>query len=78
MATPQRRTGKSRLTFDDVRGAALALPQVEEYVCYGTPAFRVRKKLMARLHRLAHRADLSVEEVHILRGIARAINERCR
>jgi len=49
MATPQRRTGKSRLTFDDVRGAALALPQVEEYVCYGTPAFRVRKKLMARL-----------------------------
>lgn len=36
------------------------------------------KKLMARLHRLANRADLSVEEVHILRGIARAIDERCR
>ena len=36
------------------------------------------KKLMARLHRLANRAELNVEEVHILRGIARAISERCR
>ena len=36
------------------------------------------KKLMARLHRLANRAELSVEEVQILRGIARAIDERCR
>jgi tRNA/rRNA methyltransferase len=36
------------------------------------------KKLVARLHRLALRAELEVEEVHILRGIARAISERCR
>ncbi|MEO6363377.1 MAG: RNA methyltransferase [Caldimonas sp.] len=36
------------------------------------------KKLMARLHRLANRAGLSEEEVHILRGIARAVNERPR
>jgi tRNA/rRNA methyltransferase len=36
------------------------------------------KKLMARLHLLANRADLSQEEVHILRGIARAIGARCR
>jgi len=36
------------------------------------------KKLMARLRRLANRAGLSTEEVHILRGIARAIDERCR
>ena len=36
------------------------------------------KKLMARLHRLANRSELEVEEVHILRGIARAISERCR
>jgi tRNA/rRNA methyltransferase len=36
------------------------------------------KKLMARLHRLANRTELNVEEVHILRGIARAISERCR
>jgi tRNA/rRNA methyltransferase len=31
------------------------------------------RKLMARLHRLANRAELSEEEVHILRGIARAV-----
>ena len=36
------------------------------------------RKLMARLHRLANRAELSVEEVHILRGIARAAAERRR
>ena len=30
------------------------------------------RKLMARLHRLANRSALSEEEVHILRGIARA------
>ena len=36
------------------------------------------KKLMARLHRLANRAELSDEEVQILRGIARAIEARCR
>ncbi len=39
---------------------------------------RRRKKLMARLQRLANRAGLSEDEVHILRGIARAIDERCR
>jgi tRNA/rRNA methyltransferase len=33
------------------------------------------RKLMARLHRLAHRAELTEEEVHILRGIARAAEE---
>ena len=33
---------------------------------------------MARLHRLANRAELSDEEVQILRGIARAIEARCR
>jgi tRNA/rRNA methyltransferase len=36
------------------------------------------RKLLPRLHRLAHRARLSAEEVHILRGIARAIGERSR
>jgi tRNA/rRNA methyltransferase len=36
------------------------------------------KKLMARLQRLANRSGLSAEEVHLLRGIARAIDERCR
>ena len=33
------------------------------------------RKLMARLHRLAHRAELTADEVHILRGIARAVEK---
>jgi len=36
------------------------------------------RKLMSRLHRLANRAGLTVDEVQILRGVARAIDERCR
>ena len=36
------------------------------------------RKLMSRLHRLANRAGLSVEEVQILRGIARAVEDRSR
>ncbi len=36
-------------SFDLVRRAALALPEVVEGVCYGTPAFYLRKKLMLRL-----------------------------
>jgi hypothetical protein len=38
-----------KVSFDTARKLALALPDVEEYVCYGTPAFRLRKKLLARL-----------------------------
>lgn len=34
------------------------------------------KKLMPRLHQLINRAGLGVEEVHILRGIARAMQRR--
>ncbi|HEX3129658.1 MAG TPA: MmcQ/YjbR family DNA-binding protein [Thermoanaerobaculia bacterium] len=36
-------------TFDTVREIAFALPGVEEGTCYGTPAFRVRKKFLCRL-----------------------------
>lgn len=38
------------MTFDEVRAMALALPQVEEGTSYDTPAFRIRKRLIARLH----------------------------
>ena len=38
------------MTFDDVRAMALALPQVEEATSYDTPAFRIRKRLIARMH----------------------------
>jgi hypothetical protein len=39
----------SRVTLAIVRRLALALPGVEEGVSYGTPGFRVRGKLLARL-----------------------------
>jgi hypothetical protein len=41
---------KKGLTFAGLRRLALAFPGVEEGTSYGTPAFRVRKKLLARIH----------------------------
>jgi hypothetical protein len=35
--------------LEKIRKYLLALPGVEEYSCYGTPAFRVNKKILARL-----------------------------
>jgi len=37
------------VTFDDVRQFALLWPEVEDGTSYGTPALKVRKKLLARL-----------------------------
>lgn len=37
------------MNYETVREIALALPQVEEGTCYGTPALRVKGKLLARL-----------------------------
>ncbi|NPU65184.1 MmcQ/YjbR family DNA-binding protein [Bradyrhizobium sp. 83012] len=37
------------MTFDDVRAVALAWPEVEDGTSYGTPALKVRKKLLTRL-----------------------------
>jgi hypothetical protein len=37
------------VTFDDVRKLALTWPEVEDGSSYGTPALKVRKKLLARL-----------------------------
>ncbi len=37
------------MTFGDVRKIALAWPEVEDGMSYGTPALKVRKKLLARL-----------------------------
>jgi tRNA/rRNA methyltransferase len=59
-----------------VRGVIDHWQQALEQIGFLDPA--APKKLMARLHRLANRAGLNAEEVHILRGIARAINARCR
>src|SRR6195952_6159884 len=45
-AAPQDKVG---MTFDDVRKFALLWPEVEDGTSYGTPALKVRKKLLARL-----------------------------
>ena len=37
------------MTFDDVRKITLAWPEVEDGTSYGTPALKVRRKLLARL-----------------------------
>ena len=37
------------MTFDDVRKFALLWSEVEDGTSYGTPALKVRKKLLARL-----------------------------
>ena len=37
------------MTFDEIRKLALAWPEVEDGSSYGTPALKVRKKMLARL-----------------------------
>jgi len=37
------------VTFDDLRNIALLWPEVEDGTSYGTPALKVRKKLLVRL-----------------------------
>ena len=37
------------MTFDDIREIALTWPEVEDGTSYGTPALKVRKKMLVRL-----------------------------
>jgi hypothetical protein len=37
------------MTFDEVRRLALAWPEVDDGTAYGTPALKVRKKMLVRL-----------------------------
>lgn len=39
-----------KLSLSAIRRAVLAVPGLEEGTSYGTPAWRFRKKLVARLH----------------------------
>jgi len=54
-------------TFEQARLAGHALPGVEDSTSYGTPALKVRGKLLARLHQsgecLVLRADLLDREI---------------
>ncbi len=55
------------MTFAQVRAAALGFPGVEDGTSYGTPALKVRGKLLARVHQdldcLVLRADLLDREI---------------
>jgi tRNA/rRNA methyltransferase len=59
-----------------VRGLVAHWQQALTAIGFLDPA--APRKLRSRLHRLANRAALTVEEVQILRGIARAMEERSR
>ncbi|HEX5071725.1 MAG TPA: MmcQ/YjbR family DNA-binding protein [Gemmatimonadaceae bacterium] len=41
------RVSRKSLTLDDVRGLALALPEVEESTAYGATSFKARGKMIA-------------------------------
>jgi hypothetical protein len=53
---------KRTITFDVVRKIGLALPGVEESTAYGSPALKVRGKLLATIpiHRTAEPGSLAV------------------
>lgn len=53
---------KNKVTIDTVRKMGMALPGVEESTAYGSPALKVRGKLLACIpvHRSAERASLAV------------------
>ena len=44
-----------KLTLSAIRRVALSFPGVEEGTSYGTPAFKLGKKLLVRLHQTAAR-----------------------
>jgi hypothetical protein len=48
--------------IETIRKFMLTLPGVEEYACFGTPAFRVNKKLLARLREDGESLALRNEE----------------
>jgi hypothetical protein len=54
--------GKRGVDFDTVRKLGLVLPGVEEYTCYGTPALRVRKRLLARLREDGETLVVKIED----------------
>jgi hypothetical protein len=63
MAKRKRQTSKSTaVTFETVRQFALSFPEVEEGTSYGTPAFKVRGKLIVRLHDSGHSIVVRIEE----------------
>ncbi|HWC76994.1 MAG TPA: MmcQ/YjbR family DNA-binding protein [Blastocatellia bacterium] len=60
---PTRSRKQGEVTFDTVRALALSFPGVEEGTSYGTPAFRVGGKMLARFHQDGESLVLKVEFV---------------
>ena len=62
-----RQQQQDSVTFQTVRELALALPEVEEGTSYGTPAFKVKGKLLARLKEdgetLVVKIDFDTQEI---------------
>jgi hypothetical protein len=52
------------MIFEQVRNIALSLPEVEESTSYGTPAFKVRKKLVLRLLEDSERVVINCSEFY--------------
>ena len=69
-AVTERTPPVARADGAAVDGLLLHWQQVLQQIAYLDPA--APKKLLPRLRRLVQRAELTQEEVHILRGIARA------
>jgi hypothetical protein len=62
---PKRKRGKRKphaVAFETVRELALAFPGAEEGTSYGTPAFKVRGKLFARLHQSGVSLVIRIDE----------------
>jgi tRNA/rRNA methyltransferase len=73
--TVQPRTAEPLLADGtEVAGALVHWQQVLEQIGFLDPA--APKRLMPRLQQLVNRARLTKEELHILRGIARAVGKR--
>ncbi|MBI5257414.1 MAG: RNA methyltransferase [Burkholderiales bacterium] len=73
----QSRTREPALaTLPEAMGALAHWQQVLEQIGFLDPA--APKRLMPRLQQLLNRAELTREEVHILRGIARAVGKAPR
>ena len=51
-------------TPETVRRIALAFPEVTEGVCYGTPAFYIRRKLMLRLWEDGETLVVKIDPAH--------------
>jgi len=64
-ASPRtRRAAAGGVTFDTVREVARAFPGIEEATSYGTPALKVKGKLIVRLHQSGECFVLRVDLKH--------------